>query len=501
MQHRKVLLTSFAVIAAALVVAASIGAILSQSRNVTPVDVMEQADAAFAKGNYSQASALYMKAYRGFTFAKDQSSALNALHQKFISDRIIWDYPNTREDAESQLRAMFPSMTAETASYLVGQPEIETLTHDGAVWYFSDVAMNIAFRNQTLIQELMSSIGGTLIYDQLLPLIKASRNETATYFNLTDYIATGTLSVPYDALPHEGTMRMWIPVPINTSSQVDISVTVEPNQYVVSQTTADADLGLVYLEIPMEEISGDLSITMTAHFSEYQKHFDIDPANLGAYDVSSELYQTYTASNFAITVTPEITALAHQIVGDETNPYLQAKMIYEHVIGNISYSYTPHVHLDALGLPESEYVRTNKFGDCGAQSIYFTALLRSLGIPARSCGGFQSFPPGNGTHFWAEYYLPNYGWVPVDVTAAETADWSYDATPEDAQEFKDFFFGNLDPYRMVLQNDEGEPLVPSSGDSVQLKIVTQWPTFDYPASDIDLSIYLAMTWNWQIEPA
>jgi hypothetical protein len=54
---------------------------------------------------------------------------------------------------------------------------------------------------------------------------------------------------------------------------------------------------------------------------------------------------------------------------------------------------------------------------------------------------------------------------------------------------------------MVLQNDEGEPLVPSSGDSVQLKIVTQWPTFDYPASDIDLSIYLAMTWNWQIEPA
>ena len=72
-----------------------------------------------------------------------------------------------------------------------------------------------------------------------------------------------------------------------------------------------------------------------------------------------------------------------------------------------------------------------------------------------------SWCPGSaGTHFWAEYYLEGYGWVPVDVTAAETADWSYNATADQRHQFKAYYFGGLDPYRYIIQKDVDIPLTP-----------------------------------------
>lgn len=65
-----------------------------------------------------------------------------------------------------------------------------------------------------------------------------------------------------------------------------------------------------------------------------------------------------------------------------------------------------------------------------------------------------------GIHFWAEYYLEGYGWVPHDVTAAEGADWSYSATADERHRYKAYFAQNLDPFRYVIQKDVDIPLVP-----------------------------------------
>ena len=80
---------------------------------------------------------------------------------------------------------------------------------------------------------------------------------------------------------------------------------------------------------------------------------------------------------------------AEEIVGNETNPYLQARMIYWYIINTLPYSHAPHIYLDAAGIPESTYVLGTGVGDCGTQSMYFAALCRSLGIPARAVGGYQ----------------------------------------------------------------------------------------------------------------
>jgi transglutaminase-like putative cysteine protease len=69
------------------------------------------------------------------------------------------------------------------------------------------------------------------------------------------------------------------------------------------------------------------------------------------------------------------------------------------------------------------------------------------------------------THVWAEYYLEGYGWIPVDVTVAEGADWSYNATAQERQRYKEYFFGSLDSYRYIIQKDVDVPLTPDPGDT------------------------------------
>jgi len=121
--------------------------------------------------------------------------------------------------------------------------------------------------------------------------------------------------------------------------------------------------------------------------------------------------------------------------------------------------------LDANGIPESRYVFETGIGDCATQSMYFAALCRSLGIPARATGGYQMIEGTPGTHIWAEFYLEGYGWIPVDVTAAEGGDASYTATAEDLNRYKSYYFGSLDPYRFIIQKSLDLPVIPDAGDA------------------------------------
>jgi tetratricopeptide (TPR) repeat protein len=180
----------------------------------------------------------------------------------------------------------------------------------------------------------------------------------------------------------------------------------------------------------------------------------IDPENIIPYQKEANDYKRYTQSEPWIEMTPAIKEKAIEIVGNETNPYFQARKIFTWVIENMSYEY-PDV--EKRGAEKS--FKTLK-GDCGEFSSVFVALCRAVGIPARNvtCIWFQG-----GGHAWAEILLPPYGWVPVDPSVAQAL------TPGGSQAFADdetvqrfmesrgipikdpyYVFGNLYPNRVIV---------------------------------------------------
>jgi hypothetical protein len=94
-----------------------------------------------------------------------------------------------------------------------------------------------------------------------------------------------------------------------------------------------------------------------------------------------------------------------------------------------------------------------------------------------------------GGHFWSEYYLPGYGWVPNDVTVAEAADWVV-LPGEKRTAFKDYYAANLDPARLVIQKNVDAPMDPAlPDDAVFFRVVRQVPAVVSDTADYDLDLF------------
>jgi len=467
------------VILAAAILAAGCTTPTSTASQTSPaVTLSAQADKEYAAANYGTAAELYELARENFTAEGNTTEAIAARDSVSRSNRMIMEFPYNQSQMEQVLAQKFPNVPAKIRdAWLAGNDTITT-SSDGETLYFEDTAANILYHNLTLMRNALAAINSSPFYDQLTPFTFADVNTSQVpYGRSVAWLGTETISVPRGELPANGTLKIWLPLPIESGSQTNVTiVSIEPAQYLKSTTGTQGNIGIAYLEVPLEELNGSfLNITATYRFVQHEQRFVIDPAKVLAYNTSRPEYREFTESSANIDVTPEIRAKAQEIVGNETNPYLQAQKIYWYIVDTLPYSHVPHMRLSTSKTPESEYVFTTGLGDCGTQSTYFAALCRSLGIPARATGGYQLVPGNAGTHFWAEYYLEGYGWIPVDVTVAEAGDWAYNATDDQRHQFKAYYFGSLDPYRYVIQNDADIPLTPDPGNAVLIRSVFQVP--------------------------
>ena len=76
--------------------------------------------------------------------------------------------------------------------------------------------------------------------------------------------------------------------------------------------------------------------------------------------------------------------------------------------------------------------------DCGSYTALFVALCRAGGVPARPVAGCWA-QGENQWHCWAEFFIPDVGWIPVDPSAGDRG------TKQRA-----YYFGNLDSNRVSL---------------------------------------------------
>ena len=428
---------------------------------------------------FTAATGLYGRARDLYLAAGETAGARACLTGMHDIEATVASYPSTRADMLDQLAAAYPDSTAAQRKAWLDRPDTEQMRWDREVHYFYGVPANLAYRDVELFQTQASLVAKyRRYYDTLRTYIPVAASTPAwqQYGAPRVWSFTQRLAVPRDRLPLTGELDLWLPVPIVGGAQSAVQVgDISPAAFVTNPPSIAQDIGLLAFAIPLQALDGDLAVGSSVSFVRAAEYFKVDPARVGRYEKTGWLYRHYTASRGNTRVTESIRRTARRVVAGEENPYLAAKRLYEYVIGTVTYSLTPHMALYPRGEAESVYVHERRYGDCGAQSTYFAALCRSAGIPARCAGGFQLFAGTPSGHFWAEFYLPGYGWVPVDPTAATMVDYLADVTAADRAAFHRFFFGNLDDLRLTVQNDTDLPFVPAAAGRPLLTLCVQNP--------------------------
>lgn len=140
-----------------------------------------------------------------------------------------------------------------------------------------------------------------------------------------------------------------------------------------------------------------------------------------------------------IRFTPYMKALTEEVTAGELNPLLRARKIYDYITSHVMYSYV-RSYFTLTDIPE--YVSTGFKGDCGVQALLFITMCRAAGIPARWQAGLYTTPLEIGCHDWAQFYVAPFGWLYADCSFGGAA------YRENYESRWDFYFGNLEPFRL-----------------------------------------------------
>ena len=110
---------------------------------------------------------------------------------------------------------------------------------------------------------------------------------------------------------------------------------------------------------------------------------------------------------------PDIQSKAQELVGDESDRAVAAKVLVDWV-----YKYL--VKAPTIGVPNALEVLQVGQGDCNEHTSLYVGLARAQGIPTRIAAGLVwSDRIGGGGfyyHAWPEVWFDEVGWVPVDPT-------------------------------------------------------------------------------------
>ncbi len=130
-------------------------------------------------------------------------------------------------------------------------------------------------------------------------------------------------------------------------------------------------------------------------------------------------------------VTPEVRALARQIVSDKqaTTPYDEAKALAAYLSSSSDLSYSTNVGAPPADRDLVDFflfdTRNGQRGYCQYFATAMAMMARSLGLPARVAVGFspgETIAPNqyeykeSNAHVWAQVYFPGYGWQTFEAT-------------------------------------------------------------------------------------
>ena len=363
------------------------------------------------------------------------------LWEKERLKRIEENYTYSSQEALDLLSETFIDLSPEEFEDLKKNKKLDSIIIDGREFYEKRFDKNLMFLDNSYEARLkekdtIRSKNKTLLHEQIDRL---SRNRNPLKFKVQAGIYLRA-KVGFQ----DETLRCWLPVP-RVGDQIAAVTLLETSHERYSLAPLASPQRTIFFEAPAEE-GTEFSVKFEYEISEISCSFDPYTAE----DIDRSKFGNYLSERAPhIVFTPYLRNLALEIAGTERNPYFIAKRFYEWICENVRYSFMSEYALyDNL----AEFAAVNLRGDCGVKALLFITLCRIMGIPARWQSGWYATPISASPHDWALFWVEPHGWVPVDC--------SFGGARKDMPIYRDFYFGNLDAFRMVSNSAFMSPLSP-----------------------------------------
>ena len=251
------------------------------------------------------------------------------------------------------------------------------------------------------------------------------------------------------------TLFLRVPIPQQTNQQRTVTIhAIEPEPFIVSYQGASLHR---FHNIPVKAktiIKQEYKVERSEITTEINAK-EIKPAN----GRNQALHAAYTETTAMFpTQNPTIKELCKTLVKKDMNAYYNAKKIYSYLIGHIALKPTS---VTDIGKPLEQVLKT-KQGDAYDLTMLFCTLARAAGIPAIPTAGILVTSDKKSImHWWAEFYVEGFGWIPVDPALG--AGMSFNTGGTNRETGAEWYFGNLDAYRIAFSRglQAQSPMVPS----------------------------------------
>lgn len=244
--------------------------------------------------------------------------------------------------------------------------------------------------------------------------------------------------------------ELWLPYPVSDQDQTITDVKIS-GDYAASAVYADAvySTPMLYARWDKGAASRKLTFSFRADRKEViRRDFPLKEAAWDPVD-----YAQYLGATKSAPINGDVWLQAIKITSGKKTVLEKAKAIYDWTCEN---TYRDP-KTKGCGAGDACAMLKNPGGKCADIHTLFVALARAAGVPAREVFGIRMGKKEREEittwqHCWAEFYLPGYGWVPVDAADVRKAMLTENLKLEDAKtaEYRAYFWGGIDPYRVKL---------------------------------------------------
>ena len=357
--------------------------------------------------------------------------------------RLPTQYPWSREQALEKLREIVPSVTEEQFDEWELQGRIDFIYIHGEKRYFVRCHRSIS-KHPELVRQAGREVSP--VNDWLDPMIREIKAKGSLSRRIT--LETSVYVEKEDFVP--GEYLMHLPFPAASAQQSDIQL-LEGNPDGIAPEDAPARTAHWRLKLDeWQECALKYSYVSTIKYADpLHQPAPIEPLYPNAAPpCEADLAESGAFMRF----TPYLKALAKDLTADAKTDVEKAWRFYRFVTTKVDYSFMrDYFQIDWL----NEYCAINLRGDCGLQALLFIILCRIGGIPARWQSGLAVEPSYTGSHDWAQFYLEGWGWLFADCSYGGSA-YRYGNA-----ERNEFYFGNLDPMRMVANREFQAEITPA----------------------------------------